>query len=213
MKKPILLIIVSLFIIALNVPCYAMQVIESHQLAQFNTNDLWGEVRGVRTTGQWGKYVRFRLYMPDDYTGKIQGNLLIDGQASNINFSFLPGGIIKIFEFKTINPNMIFWIIKDNSSDNKGLTYDFYLIGPYKGSYTKYVTMDNLVGMGWSSVNMKVRQLITKGGWPVLQGYSDNGNSLVLTENLVLSWDPEAIWFKMDNYPLNTPVREIIPDN
>jgi hypothetical protein len=55
---------------------------------------------------------------------------------------------------------------------------------------------------------MKVVQL-SDDAWPVLQGFADSGSSNVLQENLVLSWDDTAQWFKMTNYPLDTMVHEI----
>ncbi|MBB5336164.1 hypothetical protein [Pectinatus brassicae] len=210
-KVSVFLILFYSFLYIYQSSCEAMHIISSQQIASFNTSDLWGDVKGIRTTGQWGRYVRFRFYMPSDYSGKISGELLVNGESQNLHFSFVPGSTIKIFEFKASDPNMTFWILKDNSVNEKGLTHDFYLIGPYKERYVTFVTMDTLVkNMSWSSVNMKVRQLATDEAWPILQGYSDNGDILALTENLVLSWDNNAEWFKMETYPLDTLIRNSI---
>lgn len=188
--------------------CQAMHVVSSREIASFDTSGLWGNTASVRTVGQWNEYIRFTFYVPDNYNGKIHGSFLVSGNANNINLDFLPGGVIKIFEFKAVDPDMVFWIVKDGTGNDSGLTHDFYLIGPYSDYYTTYADMNNIVTMGWNSTHMKVVQL-SDDAWPVLQGFADSGSSNVLQENLVLSWDDTAQWFKMTNYPLDTMVHEI----
>lgn len=206
MKKVSLIIIFASIFYFYQTSCQAMRIISAREISEFASDNLWGDVFSVRTMGQWNEYVRFTFFMPDSYSGKVRGSMLVSGSANNIDFTFLPGSIIKIFEFKAADPDMVFWIIKDNALQSNGLTHDFYMIGPYKNSYATYANMDNIVGMGWNSTNMKVHLLNSENAWPILQGYADNGSGSVLRENLVLSWDDAADWFSMTAYPLDALV-------
>lgn len=205
MKKIILIIFVSLFCF-FQPSCLAMQVTSTREIAEFSTDKLWNDVSSVRTIGQWNEYVRFTFYMPNNYNGTVRGDMLISGDSNDIHFSFLPGSIIKIFEFKTTDPDMVFWVLKDNALNGDDSTHNFYMVGPYQDHYVTYANMDNLTNMGWDSSSMKIHLLSDTTALPVLQGYDESGNP---KENLVLSWDDAASWFGMTSYPLDTPVNPI----